>query len=648
MSTLTAQNKWVTQPGQDFLQLVLANGSLESFIDSNGVYQGNIAPSVVSFNPTAQPVNPVNGQLWYDSTQNNFVGVVNGVVQAIGSGSSSLTSIGKNVVTAQQLLAPVAQGGYGAKFNVQTVPDATLTNGSNIVTCPNADCHFLTTAKVGQIVFATFGGGTSCLDNPDSLLQTTIQSVDSDTQIHTVGSAILTGTPAGHCLAWGDDDTTALSNAWTAAGCTASLQLPGGNTFLSANPFPAIAGCPVVTTASLAYPGQQIFGQGTAAGTLFIFLPNYNYTPAIGNAASNVSAFGNQNIAIIQNMNFWGLGHRSGTTMANTMLLQLGLGGRFINVNAVGWLPRGGGTSLVCIAMNGNTGIMTTGGSNFCGSIGFQVTGNGGYSSFTNNFFSGNGFAVNSVEVVDINGAPVFSTGNIINTGTRIRGTAVLNSINDLFNGQSGDSAVSVQGAAVLNLIANAQINPTQIAGIHGLTFASCTTCVVNIGPNHTIGGGSGAGIYAIDGVGTPTINFFGANNTFLAGGGGIWNGVGMINNEAANSFNVPVTAGKLVLSAGWGSTAAVTALTGGNAPIQFTITNSGTGQTNPATITYTFPTPYFVAPFSCSAVQIGGTNPTLTFIAGTPSATGVTFTTTGISPTVNDTEIIQVTCVTP
>ena len=122
---------------------------------------------------------------------------------------------------------------------------------------------------------------------------------------------------------------------------------------------------------------------------------------------------------------------------------------------------------------------------------------------------------------------------------------------------------------------------------------------------------------------------------------------LGQVVNESLSANVVPVTAAKLVLSAGWGSTAAWTALSGGDAPIQGTITNSGTGQAASPTITYTFPTPYLVAPFSCTATQVGGTNTTLPFTSSALTKTGVTFTATG-TPTAAATEIVQIACVTP
>ena len=147
------------------------------------------------------------------------------------------------------------------------------------------------------------------------------------------------------------------------------------------------------------------------------------------------------------------------------------------------------------------------------------------------------------------------------------------------------------------------------------------------------------------DGSASSVLHDLGGNT--ITGSGTAPVVTGQVFNESLSANATLVTAAKLVLSAGWGSTAAVTALAGANAPIQFTITNSGTGQGASPTITYTFPTPYFVSPISCTATDLSGTNPIGTFTSSALSKTGVTFT-FSLTPTVSDTENMSVTCVTP
>jgi hypothetical protein len=207
----------------------------------------------------------------------------------------------------------------------------------------------------------------------------------------------------------------------------------------------------------------------------------------------------------------------------------------------------------------------------------------------------------------------------------------------------------------ILNATASNGYNANTTAGnilwAHDLTFAGAGTnsadivCVVTCTNylQNTIFNATGGTIF--DSVSTSQTIDEGGNTNIQTGTGTTI--TGQIVSEANSTNLTPVTAGKFALGAGFGSTAAVTALTGGDAPISFTITNSGTGQAASPTIVYTFPIKYPVAPYSCAATQLGGTNPTLTYTPGTPTQTSVTFTTVG-TPTVSDTEIMQITCVTP
>ena len=100
--------------------------------------------------------------------------------------------------------------------------------------------------------------------------------------------------------------------------------------------------------------------------------------------------------------------------------------------------------------------------------------------------------------------------------------------------------------------------------------------------------------------------------------------------------------------SGGFGTTAAVTAVSGTSRRCIFTITNSGTTQGANPTVTFTFPLAFITASnLICTAQVIGG-NQTLAatnlFYSGTPAATSVVYTYEG-TPTVNDTEIVVSTC---
>ncbi len=215
-------------------------------------------------------------------------------------------------------------------------------------------------------------------------------------------------------------------------------------------------------------------------------------------------------------------------------------------------------------------------------------------------------------------------------------GSGTFNSKGDIITGgASGQNGLAVGSSAVVNLDGD-----TITAGTSGIVLnTGGTPGIVHLKDTSVSGTGSGisggvAGSKLFDECG----NTFQATNT-------------MANIAVLGTCSITgttITAAKLVLSAGWGASAAWTALTGNTQLVQGTITNTGAGQAANPTITYTFPTPFLVAPDVCTAYQVGGTQPIVAaaeFL--TPSSvtnTGVVFTYNG-TPTVNLTEVIQIRC---
>jgi hypothetical protein len=550
---------------------------------------------------------------------------------------------GSNVITAAQLMSI-----YGAKFDAHVVADVTTTNTSNIVSCSNSDCFFTSTdnlgrpyAYVGEPIFATQGTGSSCLDAPNisfgGVYQTTILSIDSAQQIHVTGNSN-TSAAATTCLFWGDDDTTAINSAWTAGGCGAALQLAGGMTGFSLPILQQIAGCPSVTSAGTGYLGQRVTGQSLA--TFLVPLPgatgfNFANCPVPGAGGGCV---GNANITDLEQFTVWGLGQRcSGNNII--ALLDVGSATSTFRVDGVGWGARTCGPSNVGILIGGGDDTFEVGGSNFFGSTGMNIS--AGFVNMSNNSMSCNSYTVNSTWCLVTNPASrVFSFNNSAFNWDHY---GIAFSLNDYWIGGPSDSALKMENNAVLTTEMS-EFGVNGGAGSAGAYFAG-TGAVLNIGPNNIFQGG--ASQYAILGAAGNTINVYGPNNTFTNGGGGVFNGLGSLTGEAATSNGVLVTAAKLVLSGNWGASAAWSALSGGDAPVQGTITNGASGTGANPTIAYTFPSPYLVAPFSCTAIQTGGTNPTGTFTSSALSATSVTFA-YSLTPTASDTEIVQITCVTP
>jgi hypothetical protein len=148
---------------------------------------------------------------------------------------------------------------------------------------------------------------------------------------------------------------------------------------------------------------------------------------------------------------------------------------------------------------------------------------------------------------------------------------------------------------------------------------------------------------------------------TAFTGGNTALNGLtGMVTAISPTTFTMTISTGlgalttaagvatNMILSSGWGSTAAMSSPSGADFPIQFTITNSGTGQGASPTIALVFPIPVpSGAPYSCTATQTGGNNAIGTFTTSALTAAGATFT-YSLTPTASDTEIINVNCLVP
>jgi hypothetical protein len=121
---------------------------------------------------------------------------------------------------------------FGVKADGHAVPDASTTITSNIVTCPNLDCNFLTTAVVGQRVFANKGFNGCTAGAYIIPASTTITSIDSDSQIHVSNNASVTCTALAR-LVWGDvDQNTTGTGPWQTAWNAFILALNHGPALL--------------------------------------------------------------------------------------------------------------------------------------------------------------------------------------------------------------------------------------------------------------------------------------------------------------------------------------------------------------------------------------------------------------------------------
>lgn len=458
--------------------------------------------------------------------------------------------------------------------------------------------------------------------------QGTITAVNSPVSVQ-VSNASTTSVTNGS-LGWGHNDGAAIQTAFNASLGKGCLYLPQGNAFFDIPPFLDLRAQPKGAATCIIGTGQ----------TLMTPLPAFNYSSCVANSACFFTwpngANQNPNYALLQDFTFFGLGYNLTGTGTNNTFLQLT---RVTEENVWLWhLGNSAGAGRTYIGPDSSFSAITdTSGVTNC-----VVNGSGLNATVQwTTAFCGEGGA--SVSVLP--GAFLESTTSQYGPGPAAGPSETISghwlSVGEVhFAPGSGQDTIRVNSGGSLIL------DDAQVTGAVGNTLGAidcnASGATVELRGNMQVAGGASGGVPFRSVAGCSIIDH--SSKITITGGanslGGSW-----VGNSSTNS--IPVTAAKTVLSAGWGTTAAVTALSGGDAPVQFTITNSGTGQGASPTITYTFPTPYIVAPFSCTATQVGGTNATGTFTSSALSVTGVTFT-FSLTPTASSTEIVQVVCVTP
>lgn len=212
---------------------------------------------------------------------------------------------------------------YGLKNDTRAIQDATITSGSNAISCPNSDCNFVAAQDNGKICFGTnmtVGGGSNFTTAIVVLPQGTLTVTGAQSATCNGGNA----TGNGVMFAWGHDDSAALAAAFaaTVAAC-GTLQLPGVNTYGTGPAimltqqaqfgFTGLAGgttanCGLGTGASSV--GLSI--HGVDANSTFI-MPTANFVGSTCTFGTTHQAcfFGTQDGLNVQNMTIWGLGNSS-------------------------------------------------------------------------------------------------------------------------------------------------------------------------------------------------------------------------------------------------------------------------------------------------------------------------------------------------
>lgn len=531
----------------------------------------------------------------------------------------------------------------------------------------------------------TQGVQTAAMTGTVSLPQGTITQVTNSTTIvvsTTTTATCPTGSLTVCALSWGiQDDTTAINAArdaaWGNGNRCITYELPTDNFYFSGPIFNApatlLTGNPCSTASGTAGTGSDLTAsgpklKGSGSGTtVLIPLSSWNFAGCTFGTGSQAC---NGTMPNLQAHDFAinGLGDVVGGTHAVTLWEDFGSN----SGNACA-----GGTTMQDVNLTnwGLTSATTIGyrfGANSCNdamikNINVEMFG----SQTCRATLGGNAFTAYDLLCFGA-GANLFlfdaptSAGAQLNTyGSQF--TCTLAAGNVLVQGpasgnipkwnSNGDFIQSFTGCPLQTFGITAQIMQMDFNEAN-ITLASGTPSGSNLIRANNLGG-----VFHFK---NSIVNATGANNQLFTsgatdkifddGGNTFTNGT-VANTITAGTYfgsnsvtGTAVTAAKLVLSAGWGASAAWTALSGNTRLIQGTITNTGAGQAANPTITYTFPTPFVdVSSVVCSAIEVGGNQPLITDNQSilTPSSlttTGVVFTYNG-TPTVNDTEVIQISC---
>jgi hypothetical protein len=616
-----------------------AQASVSVIFAQNGT--GGFTVTYAPYSANGQTINVINGcvptatalavticQFEFDTATSTWFGVT--------AGSSTATA-----GNTYKIFASPNCGGSASCSTVfadaHFVNDATTINTQNTITAPDGnftgtDNYGRAIAKVGQICF---GIGPNNQNGTLDVAQGTITAINSATSI-TCSNAANASRSGTEVLAWGDDDTANLTAAWAlAVGYRAPLQLPSGSMLVSSKVFQD----PDTTNSY----GDTLLGTNN---TYIIAVPNFTFTGlsatvgAFWKHSVSVVPYQLPNVDVMRDITFTCLGYN---TWGNGNTFNLLPFQRIMLYNVTGWgCGNNDGASVIGMSLQGPSTVVANMIFSF-GGLACQVSGS---SLNTTVVFTGVGYCASAAGGLIIAGSSTVDSYGSFWSGASTTNAAVVVGAGSTFNSYADiinpEYLVGVDNSGTANFYGSQIYNAVVVATSAGLLYARAGSH--NYFQGTTIQQPAGAGI-ALGGAGLTGIHIDGGANTIINGSICPASSCTLVGN--ASITGTPLTAAKLVLSANWGTSAAVSVPLGENSPISFTITNGSAAVGAAPTITYTFPTPYFAAPFWCTATQAGGTNPAGTFTAGTPTTTSVVFT-YSLTPTVNDTEFVQVVCYGP
>lgn len=598
-----------------------------------------------------------------------LAGIASAQVVTGGSGGASSPTPGSQI-SFGKTVSPFA---YGAKWDGKMISDAASTNTSSNYTCPNNDCGF-TSADLGKIVIFTQSpasatppcNGATC---GTVIAQGFICTINSASSI-VIGSTFpgcsavvssvtcAVGANSNCNMAWAtQDDSTAINNAaaaaWNNGNQCLALELPSGIAFFS-NPILNVTvnqGSPCAGDgnigngpgfADFSQTGPVVYGQGSGSTILIpISFPFASCTFGASTKGCNLATKSLQ----ASHFQITGLGQSDNGTTHNVNLVEMAgvqpacTSTELTDVSLNQWEASSTGTVGLfwgggCIVTNINTIVVEEFGTELAALGGDVVNLNG-------DEFFGCGGAGGTAICVAMNATQVNSTSSFFGNGNAsATSTEIINiGSNALWNSFGDTVSLGVSnptngltvtcGGVVCNMVFSGSSISSSISSGAASTFVAlsgATMTIKSYGSTLSASGATGRLFFNS----SSTINYFDACGNTVTNGGTASSAINIFG--SCSVTGTTITAAKLVLSAGFGTTAAWTNLTGTTQQVNGLITASGTGQAANPTITYTFPTPFLQTPTVCFALQVGGTQAAVAnpFTPSSLSATGVTFTYNG------------------
>jgi hypothetical protein len=580
--------------------------------------------------------------------------------------------VGPTSASASSIIDPLT---FGAKNDVQialgsgtatvlnnTSPNVTvpLTNffcNGGSVPCVGTVAGLPQTSSVGKRVKATNG---CCNSNPSPVGVSIVPAATTILSVTDANHAVMSNNATASCttgcaFAIGTDSTAALASLTTAVkngiGTCPTVVWPSGFIFGSKG----FLNAPNSVCASGPVPGSDALGGATLIGqgnTSSGFIPlDFDYTVGASNSCGGGGAAGGTSTCIgsaLQNVYNWELfglfDSVNGGGAKNVVLFSpAGINGNSViqNVNIFDWLGADNTSTGLSASLNG----ITFSGVNVLGAAGVNCK-LGGASAVPVNFYGGS--CGNSIgNSLQING--VLNTYGVAFGQTGATGASTIIAASSSVYWQDfaslvfgnpvggGNGAIFLSGGGGTAVLDGTIANNGASAAMFGIFCDTATICRLK---DTQASGGSANFAVSTGGTGKVIDE---CGNRWTSGGGGTFSG-NLIGSCSAD--NTLFTAGAMVPSGNWGTGAAVSAPFGGTRDIGFTLTNGSASVGANPTLTYTFPTAFYLRPAGCIIQQVGGTQAQLTgeWTVGTPTTTSVVFTYNG-TPTINLTEIITVGC---